>query len=342
MGPAPAGNFKAAQTDRAVAVRQGFPHRVAAGKPSERVWWGRASMDRLACDRIFLAIIERGSLSGAADKLKISTGQVSKALSRLEALLGVRLLNRTTRSVSATEVGRAYAEQIRALVDQLDDIDQTVRSAASAPTGRLAVSVPISFGTAVLAPLFAEFAGLYPLMRLDVSFSDRVVNLVDEGFDLALRIGALRDSNLVARKLCPIRVVTTASPGYLARAGTPQVPADVARHACILDGNLTGGAVWRFSGGVSVPVDARLRFANGEACSIAAEGGHGLVQGPSFVAGGRLRTGTLVPVLAAYEAEPLGLWAVYPAGRHLAAKVRVMVDFLVGRFHGTPPWDQGW
>ncbi len=299
-------------------------------------------MDRLACDRILLAIIERGSLSGAAEKLKISTGQVSKALAKLEAMLGARLLNRTTRSVSPTEVGRAYAEQIRGVIDQLDDIDQIVRNASGAPTGRLAISVPISFGTAVLAPLFAEFAGQYPLMRLDVSFSDRVVNLVDEGFDLALRIGALRDSNLVARKLCPIRVVTTASPLYLAHSGTPATPADIAGHACIFDGNLAGGTVWRYAGGVNVPVDARLRFANGEACSVAAEGGHGLVQGPSFVSGPRIRAGTLVPVLAAFEPEPLGLWAVYPAGRHLAAKVRVMVDFLVAKFAGTPPWDQGW
>lgn len=299
-------------------------------------------MDRLSADRVFLAIIERGSLSGAAQKLGISTGQASKALARLEAQLGVRLLNRTTRSIALTEVGRAYAEQIRPVIDQLDDIDASVRSASGSPRGRLAISVPITFGTAVLAPLFAEFATLHPQIVLDVSFSDRVVNLLDEGFDLALRIGTLRDSNLVARRLSPIRVVTTVAPAYLARAGTPLSIADIASHQCIIDGNLASGSHWRFSGDAVVPVSGRLRFSNGEACAIAAEGGHGLVQGPSFIAGPRIRAGTLVPVLADREPEALALWAVYPAGRHLAAKVRVMVDFLVERFQGTPPWDQGW
>lgn len=299
-------------------------------------------MDRLACDRMFVAVIEKRSLSGAALKLGVSSGQASKLVSRLEEDLGVQLLHRTTRSVSPTEAGRAYFERIKTLLDEMDELDATIRSATGEPRGRLTMSAPITFGTQVLAPLFAEFAETFPMIELDVSFSDRVVNLVEEGFDLALRIGTLRDSSLIARKLCPIRLVTTASPAYLQRSGIPTDPRDIVGHACILDSNFADGASWRFARGVTVPIQGRLRFSNAEACAAAATIGLGLVQGPSFVAGERIRKGQLVPVLADHEADPLALWAVYTTGRHLAAKVRVMVDFLVSRLSDSPPWDHGW
>ena len=299
-------------------------------------------MDRFACDRMFIAVVEGRSFSTAAKRLEVSSGQASKLVSRLEEDLGVQLLHRTTRSVSPTEAGQAYYERMKSLLDDMDELDATIRSTSGDPRGRLMMSVPITFGTQVLAPLFAEFAEAHPLIELDVSFSDRVVNLVDEGFDLALRIGTLRDSTLVARKLCPIRLVTTAAPSYLATFGAPKPPQDVVEHACILDTNLAGGASWRFVRGVTIPIQGRLRFSNAEACAAAAAIGLGLVQGPSFVAGARIRSGQLVPLLAEHEAEPLALWAVYTTGRHLAAKVRVMVDFLVARFQDSPPWDKGW
>jgi DNA-binding transcriptional LysR family regulator len=299
-------------------------------------------MDRLACDRMFVAVIERRSLSGAAQKLGVSSGQASKLVSRLEEELGVQLLHRTTRSVSPTEAGRAYFERIKGLLEEMDELDSTIRSASGEPRGRLVMSVPITFGTQVLAPLLAEFAQAHPLIELDVSFSDRMVNLVEEGFDLALRIGSLRDSSLIARKLCPIRLVTTAAPSYLTAFGAPDRPEEVTEHACILDTNFADGAIWRFAGGLSVPIRGRLRFSNAEACAAAAAIGLGLVQGPSFVAGERIRTGQLIPVLVDYDADPMALWAVYTTGRHLAAKVRVMVDFLVSHFQDSPPWDQGW
>jgi DNA-binding transcriptional LysR family regulator len=299
-------------------------------------------LDRLACDRMFVAVVERKSFSGAAQRLGVSSGQASKLVSRLEAELAVQLLHRTTRSLSPTEAGAAYYERIKRLLDDLDEIDASIRNASGVASGRLAMSVPITFGTQVLAPLFAQFARAHPLVELDVSFSDRVVNLVDEGFDLALRIGSLRDSSLIARKLCPIRIVTTGAPGYLAEFGTPSTPQDVSKHACILDTNFADSANWRFSPGLTVPVRGRLRFSNAEACAEAAAIGLGLVQGPSFVVGDRIRSGQLVPVLAASEPEPLALWAVYTAGRHLAGKVRAMVDFLVDQFQDRPTWDEGW
>lgn len=204
------------------------------------------------------------------------------------------------------------------------------------------MSVPITFGTQILGPLLAEFADAHPLIELDVSFSDRLLNLVEEGFDLALRIGTLRDSSLIARKLCPIRLVTTASPSYLQQFERPVKPADVAGHLCIIDTNFADNAGWRFANGTIVPVQGRLRFSNAEACAAAAANGLGMVQGPSFVAGDRIRGGRLVPVLEDFEPDPLALWAVYPTSRHLTAKVRVMVDFLIERFAENPPWDQGW
>lgn len=299
-------------------------------------------MDRLACDRMFVAVVEKQSMTAAANKLGVSSGQASKLVSRLEQDLGVQLLHRTTRSVLPTEAGRAYFERIKSLLEDMDELDAAVRSVSGTPRGRLVMSVPMTFGTEVLAPLFAEFAELYPMIELDVSFSDRVVNLVDEGFDLALRIGTLKDSTLVARKLCSIRLVTTAAPAYLDARGVPSRPEDIEGHTCILDSNFTDAANWRYANGGTVPVQGRLRFSNAEACSVAATAGLGLVQGPSFVAGERIRSGQLRAILSDAEPEPLALWAVYTTGRHLAAKVRVMVDFLVSHFEGTPPWDQGW
>ena len=296
----------------------------------------------LADIALFRTILTAGSLSAAAQKLGVSSGQASKLVSRLEEELGVQLLHRTTRSVSPTEAGRAYFERIKSLLEEMDELDSTIRSASGAPRGRLVMSVPITFGTQVLAPLLAEFARAHPLIELDASFSDRLVNLVEEGFDLALRIGTLRDSTLIARKLCPIRLVTTAAPSYLHAFGAPDRPGDVTGHACILDTNFADGASWRFARGLTVPIRGRLRFSNAEACAAAAAIGLGLVQGPSFVAGERIRTGQLIPVLANHEADPMALWAVYTTGRHLAAKVRVMVDFLVSHFQDSPPWDQGW
>jgi DNA-binding transcriptional LysR family regulator len=299
-------------------------------------------LDRLACDRMFVAVVERKSFAGAATRLGVSSGQASKLVSRLEAELGVQLLHRTTRSLSPTEAGAAYYARMRSLLDEVDELDASMRNASAVASGRLTMSVPITFGTQVLAPLFAQFARSHPLIELDVSFSDRLVSLVDEGFDLALRIGSLRDSSLIARKLCPIRIVTTGAPSYLAAFGTPAAPQDVSGHACILDTNFADSTAWRFSNGLTVPVQGRLRFSNAEACAAAAAVGLGLVQGPSFVVGDRLRSGQLVRVLAAFEPEPLALWAVYTAGRHLAGKVRAMVDFLGASFEHRLAWDEGW
>jgi DNA-binding transcriptional LysR family regulator len=207
--------------------------------------------------------------------------------------------------------------------------------------------VPVSFGTASLAPALIDFAQAFPDIQLDVNFSDRVVNLVDEGFDLAVRIGSPSDSSLIARKLCDMRIVIAAAPAYLAAHGEPDDPAALAGRDCIIDANFREPLIWRFRAAdgiqsISIAVAGRLRFSNAEACLAAAEAGLGVARVPSFMAGPRFRAGALKPLLRAFEDRPLAVHALYPAGRHLAVKVRVLVDFMAAQFRGEPKWDQGW
>ncbi len=302
-------------------------------------------MERLDCDRMFVAVLEAGSFAGAAARLGTSAGQASKLVSRLETDLGVQLIKRTTRALSPTEVGQAYCERIKPLLEEFDTLDASVRNASGAPTGRLRLTAPITFGSVQLGPVLIEFAKAFPEIQLDVSFSDRTVNLVEEGFDAAIRVGRPGDSSLIARRLCPVRIVLAAAPAYLEARGEPAVPADLAGHDCIIDTNFRDPFNWRFGpgeNGSAVPVNGRLRFSNAEACAAAAEAGLGIARVPSFVVGARLRAGTLRPVLRTGEEEPFGLFALYPPGRHLALKVRVLVDFLANCYRGQPEWDQGW
>lgn len=298
-------------------------------------------MDRLDCDRMFVAVIETGSFSRAAERLGTSSGQASKLISRLEYDLGVQLLARTTRALSPTEVGRAYYEGIKPLIEEFEALDASVRNAAGAPSGRLRISAPVSFGTVQLVPILVDFGRAFPGITVDVDFSDRQVRLVDEGFDAAIRIGSPADSSLISRKLGEVRIVTLAAPAYLAARGRPAGLEDLAGHDCICDGNTPDPTFWRYRSG-TVAVRDRMRFSNAEACMIAAVAGLGITRVPSFVAGEALRDGRLELLLPGDEAEPRGLFVIYPPGRHLAVKVRVLVDFLAQCFRGKPSWDQGW
>jgi DNA-binding transcriptional LysR family regulator len=304
-------------------------------------------MQRLERERMFVAVIETGSFAKAAIRLGTGSAQASKLVSRLEADLGVRLLNRTTRSLSPTEVGHAYLERIKLVLEELDALDLAVKNRSGNATGRLRLTVPMSFGAARLSPAFIDFATRYPDIDLDVSFTDRVVNLVDEGFDAAVRIGTPADTSLIARKLCSARIVLAASMAYLSRRGTPKMPEELSSHECIIDTNFRDPLVWQFRADNSskpamIKVGGRLRFSSADACLAAAEAGLGIARVPSFMAGPRLRAGTLKPLLREFEDQPLGIHVLYPPNRHLATKVRVFVDFLVDRFRGEPAWDQGW
>lgn len=293
-------------------------------------------MDRLACDRMFVAVMEAGSFVAAAERLGTSPAQASKLVSRLESELGVRLFNRTTRAVAPTEAGRAYYARLRPLLEEFDALDQAVRSSTQTPKGRIRLTAPLTFGVVELTPALTVFASRYPDIELDVSFSDRVVNLVEEGFDLAVRIGHPVDSSLVIRKLCSVRIVVVATPDYLERHGMPDSPDALVGHHCIIDTNFRDPNRWPFrhpeGGEWSVPITGRLRFSNAEACLRAAEAGLGLACLPDFVADAALRAGTVRSVLQAFETEPYGVYAVYPHSRHLAAKIRHLVDFLADRY----------
>lgn len=305
-------------------------------------------MERLDCDRMFVAVVGTGSFTAAAERLGVSSGQASKLVSKLEADLGVQLIKRTTRALAATEVGQAYYERIKLLLEEFEALDASVRHASGAPSGRLRLTAPVSFGTMQLSSVLVDFARAFPQIQLDVSFSDRILNLVDEGFDAAIRImDHPQDSSLIARRLCDMRLVLAASPDYVAARGVPAEPEQLADHDCIIDSNFRDPLHWplRSPDGphvTPVSVTGRLHFGSGEACVAAAAAGLGIARVPSFVAGHSLRAGVLQPVLADFEVAPIGLYALYPPTRHLALKVRVLVDFLSSCYRGTPGWDQGW
>jgi len=294
---------------------------------------------------MFAAVMETGSFAEAARRLGTSSGQASKLVSRLEADLGVRLLNRTTRALSPTEVGQAYCERIRAVIDELDALGEAVKNRSGSVSGRLKLTAPLSFGTKQLVPALVAFASRYPDVSLEVAFSDRLANLVDEGFDAALRIGHQSDASTVVRKLCESRIVVVASPAYLATRGTPATPQELAVHDCVVDTNFKDRDTWHFlvaAKPVTVNVRGRIHLSNADTCVAAAEAGLGITQVPSFVAGDAIHAGRLMPLLRGYEPPAVPVQAVYPPGRHLALKVRALVDFLAERFRGEPEWDKGW
>jgi len=300
-------------------------------------------MDRLAAMEAFVRVAETGSFSAAARRLGVSKSLVSRQIAALEGELGARLFNRTTRSLTLTEEGRGYQTQLVRILGDIEAANAAVSHLQVTPRGRLRVNAPMSFGTLHLAPAVRDFLDRYPEVDLDLVLNDRFVDLIEEGFDLALRIGRLADSSLVARKLAPMRLVVCGSPAYLARHGTPARPADLKRHRCLA---YSGNALhdeWRFrepdGGETAIGIEGRLRVNNGDVLRVAALQGLGLVNLPSFIVGGDLQAGALVSVLSEYAPPEAGIHAIYPQGRHLSPKVRALVDFLAARFGPRPYWD---
>lgn len=303
-------------------------------------------MEKLDSGRMFVAVMETGSFVAAAQRLGTSHGQASKLITRLEHDLGVQLFKRSTRALSPTDIGRAYYDRLKVLLDEYDSLHDSILNASESPSGKLRISAPVTFGSTQLTPSLIAFAQRFPNIELDVSFTDRQVNIVDEGFDLALRIGMLPDSSLIARKLTDIRVITVASPGYIIERGEPESWLQLSGHDCIVDTNFRDAFKWPFLDNNNVmqelPVTARLRFSNAEVCLQAACAGLGIARLPTFVAGEKLRSKEVVPVLAMSEVPPLGLFAIYPPAKHLARKSRALIDFLSAALSGHPVWDQGW
>ena len=296
-------------------------------------------MDRLAALEAFARVAETGSFSAAARAMNLSKSLISRQVSALEAELGARLISRTTRSLTLTEAGRGYYEQVARILAQMEEADLSVSQLQATPRGRLRVNAPMSFSLLRLAPALPDFLALYPEIEVDMVMNDRRVDLLEEGFDLAIRIGRLADSSLVARKLSPMQRFIVASPAYLAERGTPKVPADLRHHACLCYSNADTIDEWRFcepdGRPVSIEVKGRVRANNGDLLRIAALRGLGFVDLPDFLVAADIEGGALVPVLQDYVRQDGGVYAVYPHARYLPPKIRVFIDFLAERWGGA-------
>ncbi|SFC70329.1 LysR family transcriptional regulator [Massilia yuzhufengensis] len=290
-------------------------------------------MDRLDELQVFLAILDAGSMAAAARRLRRSPSAVTRILSTLEERMGVRLFERSTRRLTATNEGLNLAAQARRL---LADYEAAMREhAQSAPRGLLRVTAPMVFGRRHMAPVVTKFLLLYPEVQVELVLSDRNLDMIDNGIDLALRIGALDDSSLVARKLGVVRRVTVASPAYLARRGEPATPEALAGHELILTTTVRGLPEWRYQAGARehiVRFTPRLQLNDVEGVLGAARDGFGIARALSYQVAPDLATGALAPLLAAYEPAPLPVHLVYPSARHMAARQRAFVDFAVEQF----------
>ncbi len=292
-------------------------------------------MDTHAAMQTFAKVVELGSFAAAADKLDLARSVVTRQIAHLEHRYGVRLLNRTTRKLSLTDAGQAFYERVRPILAEVADLELALQAQGSTPSGRLRVSAPVSFGILHLGPAIAEYLQQYPEVTIDLDLNDRVVDLVEDGYDVAVRIGPLLDSSLVARPLAPQRLHVCASPGYIERHGAPRVPEDLKRHRCLHYAYASTGNEWRFEkDGIShlVRVNAALRANNGDVLRTAALAGHGIILQPEFLIGADLRAGRLVALLEDYAHTEISMYAVYPHRRFLSPKVRSFVEHLERRF----------
>lgn len=298
-------------------------------------------MDKLRAFEAFVAVADNSSFTAAARRLGASRAQVSKQVQALEDHLDVRLLHRTTRRVSLTDEGRAFREHARTIIEEVRDAEAAVSELHGSARGTLRLGAPMSFGVKYLAPALAEFMSLHPALSVEMVCSDRKVDIVDEGYDVAVRIGQLVDSSLVARRLGPVRSYACASPEYLAACGEPGSPDDLKDHRC-LQYSYLANPVWTFGKGEetrTVRIDGPLVANNGDVLVSAAVQGLGITLNPDFIVADELRSGRLQPILTDWMViGPTSVWALYPHRRHLSAKVRLLVDFLVEQFSPTPPW----
>ena len=305
-------------------------------------------MDLFAALRAFVAVVEDGGFAKAARRAGLATSSVTRQVNALEAHLGTQLLNRSTRRVTLTDAGARYHEQAARILGDLEEANRSVGEAGGPPRGLLRVSLPVAFARLHVAPAVPAFLAACPDIELDLTMTDSVVNLVEERADLAIRIGSLAPSSLIARRLAPHCRVVCASPGYLAAQGEPRTPAELARHACLTFSYARGEQSWRFAGPageVAVPVRGRLRANSSELLRAAALGGSGIILMPTWLVGRDIAAGRLRALLTDWEAGPGGpgaaIHAVYLPNRRGSKKVRAFTDFLAARF-GTPPyWDRG-
>ncbi|MCK5932697.1 MAG: LysR family transcriptional regulator [Fulvimarina manganoxydans] len=299
-------------------------------------------MSDLSDIRLLVEVIESGGFNRAAARLGISKSIVSRRIAALEASLGAQLLSRTTRGVSPTEAGLEFKRRGERILADVAEAREAVAEQGGAMIGRLRLSVPLVFGLRHITPLLADLAERHPRLEIDVSFSDRLVDLIGEHFDAAIRIGELSDSSLVARRIAPVRAALVASPAYLDRRGRPREPADLLQHDCLLYTSVNA-LDWKFRSGkrwVSVRPSGRLRADNGEATVQFAVAGLGIANAPDFIVSQDLRSGALEVVLPEYPTPEFGIYVLRPPGPHVPAKVRALIDTMIARFGDAPDWCQ--
>ena len=301
-------------------------------------------VDLLTSMHIFTHVVEANGFTAASARLGLSRAAVSKHIAQLETHLGGQLLQRTTRRVSLTDVGQSYYERCKQILEDVADAECLVTGLNTEPRGSLRLNVPMSFGIKQIAPLLNRITTHYPQLSIDLSLSDRLVDVVEEGYDLVIRIATLKESNLIARRLALCRHIICAAPGYLDQHGRPVTAEDLAHHSCLRYAYTKNSNEWRvFKNRVEhrVRIKGPLLVNNGEALCVAAEHGAGITLLPTFIAGESIRKGKLEVVLPDYDCQQLGIYAVYSSRRHQSAKVRALIDFLASEISDPPCWDEG-
>ena len=299
-------------------------------------------MNKFEDMQAFVRIVEAGSITKAANQLNIVKSAMSKRLSNLESRLGITLLNRTTRSLILTDNGKAYYSECKRIIDDVTEVEATLQNKQTALSGSVKIAVPLSFGLLHLAPAINEFNRLHPEIRFEIDFNDRKISLINEGYDLAIRIGKLDDSNLMARKITSIKTLLVASQSYLDEHGTPQVPSDLLHGHNKLHYRNTSG-VFHFideqDRKVQINLPSTIISNNGDYLSQCALEGLGIISTPDFISYKEIQSGKLLQLLPKHHQTPvIGVHAIYPQTRHLSRKIRSLIDFLVNYFGDTPKW----
>lgn len=300
-------------------------------------------MDKLDAMHAFTKVVALGSFAEAGRALGLTRSAVSKAVMELEQVLGARLLDRTTRRVNPTEAGRAYYERCVDIIASVEETELHVSRLHDEPKGVLKVNAPMSFGALYLGEAIAAFMASHPDLKVELTLNDRFIDPIEEGVDVTIRIATLADSSLIARKLAPARIVLVASPGYLRQSGEPRTPEDLVRHRCLNYGHTTALQRWQLTRDgqpISVAIASAMCSNNGDVLRAACLADQGIARLPTFLVGPDIAAGRLAIVLPDHPPAPLGIHALYVPSRYLAAKVRLLIDFLAKRYGERPEWDR--
>jgi len=292
-------------------------------------------MDKIETMRAFSAVAQDGSFTAAGRRLRMSTKLVSKYVQNLETVLEIQLFNRTTRNVSLTDVGEAYLERCRSILDQVDELESLVKERQGSLAGPIRITAPTGFGSTKLTQALLPFMLAHRDVEIDMRLTDSRVAIVEEGYDIAIRIGALRDSTLIAKKLADMPLIVCASPEYLAKYGRPKTPNALLTHDCLIDENQSDATVWKFQsakGDISVTIGGTLRANSPSGIAQLAAGGLGIARSPRYVVEAYLENGRLEHLMPEFTTDKFGLYAVYPPNRHLTARVRALIDHLAQQF----------